>query len=947
MSFDDEIARSDAILSSNTITLLSASDYISNPITIYDYSPVNFANYEYAANGSLSAASANAVGTLTSVPISTGGITINLLFNAASMAAPAAFRAGIEQAATQLANVIKDKITVNLTIDYSGTGGGADAGPATGQYINYSTVRANLINKASPGDLTFNALPNSASIQGQSKVAVWNAQLKLFGLLSANDTTNIDGTAHFTTDLSMQALVGVALHELTHAMGRIPYGPAPDIFDLFRFSAPGVRMFADGSNASPAYFSIDGGATKLADYGQNSDPSDFLNSGVQGASDPFNEYYTNTTTQKMSAADLEQLDALGFHLVSNNNNLTISLKNDSGVSSTDNFTNTAVLTGQATANGNVWFTENGSLLSNSLTLVNGAGVWTYTPTLADGQHTIYVTQKDATGQYTSAKVDFSLATKAPAVTAWESVSGATNQTSNVITVSATPETVGANKIVGVEVFDGNSDLGSATLNNGLWTFTAYNLLQGPHNFVVKATDQAGNVGAAALAQVVVNSSGPTTTYTLTKFDFVGAGVTDTRAKSINDLGEIVGYYMDGRADEIAADGQTYFEHGFYSTLANNIRKFTSIDNPDAPIDAQNGEVGGIDRTRAFGVNNNGDIVGWYSQDEKGISSAGQTYMLPDAGFIMSAKWPGTFGTLTFSALNDFSTHALGINSTDQIVGWYNDGSGVTHGFLRNFSGYGNRGDYVSLDPLNSINTVAENINDNGQIVGYYQSSDKAYHGFLFDSKSGVYTPIDFNGAANTEALGINNNGTIVGTYWDNTGVTHGFVRTSNGQLSTVDYTANGTTGTVIGGINNQGDIVGWFTGTDGHDHAFTGTLNTPTLTAPTSLNLVANSTTSILNWLVAQPPKGATSLDLYVLYEAGSGPYTGNLHVNNAYILQNNVWSVFSGDVPQQTVVAFNAADANQVTYTAPKIVGLQDDIYAAVSSGGHWSSVTHTTLLT
>src|ERR1700720_911504 len=54
------------------------------------------------------------------VSVSSGGITINLLFDAAAMAAPASFRAGIVQAATILAGTITDKITVNLIIDYSG-----------------------------------------------------------------------------------------------------------------------------------------------------------------------------------------------------------------------------------------------------------------------------------------------------------------------------------------------------------------------------------------------------------------------------------------------------------------------------------------------------------------------------------------------------------------------------------------------------------------------------------------------------------------------------------------------------------------------------------------------------------------------------------------------------------------------------------------------------------
>src|SRR6266478_2336384 len=260
------------------------------------------------------------------VAVTSGGITINLLFDAAAMAAPASFRAGIAQAAAILSATITNQITVNINIDYSGTGGGAAAGPDNGQYIDYSTVRSDLINDAAPGDPTFDALPTGSTFQGQSSVAVWNAQLKALGLLAPTANTD-DGGATFATDINSNLLVGVALHELTHALGRVPYGPTPgsptytpqpDIFDFFRFTAPGTPLILNGATAPAAYFSVDGGNTntKLADYGQTSDSSDFLNSGVQGPKDPFNEFYTGSTSQTLSTVDKEQLDALGFNLAS-------------------------------------------------------------------------------------------------------------------------------------------------------------------------------------------------------------------------------------------------------------------------------------------------------------------------------------------------------------------------------------------------------------------------------------------------------------------------------------------------------------------------------------------------------------------------------------------------------------------------------------------------------
>src|SRR5439155_27057889 len=135
-------------------------------------------------------------------------------------------------------------------IAYSGTGGGAAAGPDHGVYQSYSSIRADVVNNASPGDTAFNALTSGSIVQGQSNVAVWNAQLKLWGLLGANDTTTDDGSATFATDINPNLLVGVALHELTHALGRIPFGSQPHIFDFYRFTGVGTRLFS-GSQTAP------------------------------------------------------------------------------------------------------------------------------------------------------------------------------------------------------------------------------------------------------------------------------------------------------------------------------------------------------------------------------------------------------------------------------------------------------------------------------------------------------------------------------------------------------------------------------------------------------------------------------------------------------------------------------------------------------------------------
>jgi hypothetical protein len=269
-------------------------------------------------------------GSYQSVYATSGNITFNLEFDTAALAAGPAFTTQMEAAATLLASKISapKPIILNITVQYNENGvgvGGAEGGPQTGLFESYSTVRADLIAGAAAGDTNFNALPTGTSDNGFSSVAVWNAQLKAFGLLTGS-APEVDGVVDFGTGISSSLLTGVALHELAHAIGRVPYGgvpngTTPDIFDLFRFTSAGNILVDDNLPApSAAYFSVNGGTAKLADYGIHSDPSDFLNSFPIGGdvassltpNDAFNQYYNSSTKQTLTAVDRIQMDVLGF-----------------------------------------------------------------------------------------------------------------------------------------------------------------------------------------------------------------------------------------------------------------------------------------------------------------------------------------------------------------------------------------------------------------------------------------------------------------------------------------------------------------------------------------------------------------------------------------------------------------------------------------------------------
>jgi uncharacterized membrane protein len=219
------------------------------------------------------------------------------------------------------------------------------------------------------------------------------------------------------------------------------------------------------------------------------------------------------------------------------------------------------------------------------------------------------------------------------------------------------------------------------------------------------------------------------------------GSTDTQIWGINDPGQIVGDYMDGSG----------IDHGFLLSRG----AYTTLDGP-----------GGATITQAYSINNRGQIVGSY---EVGVG--------PVHGFLLSG---GSLTTL--DPPGSTFTYAAGINNAGQIVGYY-VAADVGQGFLLS------KGVYTTFDVPGATSfppivaggfaygTGGNNITDSGQIVGYYYDASGTSHGFLLSG--GTYTTIDVPGGATTFAYGINARGDIVGIYLNADGVYLGFLATPN------------------------------------------------------------------------------------------------------------------------------------------------------------------------
>lgn len=239
-------------------------------------------------------------------------------------------------------------------------------------------------------------------------------------------------------------------------------------------------------------------------------------------------------------------------------------------------------------------------------------------------------------------------------------------------------------------------------------------------------------------------------YTFDEIDFPGAS--STRVIGINNAGQIVGEYEDdsGVLHGFLLDEDLKFLerrrmvggviHGFVL----DEDSFTTIDFPDAV------------ETKAFGINNAGQIVGFYKD------SSGDVH-----GFLLDS---GTFSSIDFPGATAES-QAFGINNAGQIVGQYDEKSG----FLLD------NGSFTTTDFPDADESEALDINNAGQIVGFYRVG-RVVHGFLLEN--GSFTTIDFPGAFATGSVGINDDSVIVGGYFDG--------RAERGYMATPEEAA-GTT----------------------------------------------------------------------------------------------------------------------------------------------------------
>jgi hypothetical protein len=229
-------------------------------------------------------------------------------------------------------NAFADPITVNIAVGWDEIGGSplvngniGEGGPATGSLFTYDQVRTALANDARSGaDMTALASLSAADPTNGGSFFLGSAEEKALGLTAGNAAA-VDGEVGFQSDPSYPFtfdpnnraiagdvdFIGVAEHEIAHAMGRDAYLGLQSnigdysILDLYRYSSPGVHDF---TLTDRTYFSIDRGITAINSFSTVADPADWAGS----TPDAFDLRAPVGQENDVSPGDITEMDILGY-----------------------------------------------------------------------------------------------------------------------------------------------------------------------------------------------------------------------------------------------------------------------------------------------------------------------------------------------------------------------------------------------------------------------------------------------------------------------------------------------------------------------------------------------------------------------------------------------------------------------------------------------------------
>lgn len=230
-----------------------------------------------------------------------------------------------QQAADAWSSYFSDPITVNLQIGFRSLGANIlGSTSASFVYAGTSVVKSQLALDAKDADDAQAVASLSDISQGNILLTSAQARALNFSTPVASDAT-IEFSSNFTFSDTRYAdgsiapntydLVGVAEHEIGHVLGfesNIDLGFSYNsLLDAFRYSSVNTRSAAAGA----AYFSIDGGATDIADFAPGGSGNYQASHWAYGTNALMAPTIAAGQTENITALDARAMNVLGYDLI--------------------------------------------------------------------------------------------------------------------------------------------------------------------------------------------------------------------------------------------------------------------------------------------------------------------------------------------------------------------------------------------------------------------------------------------------------------------------------------------------------------------------------------------------------------------------------------------------------------------------------------------------------
>ncbi len=241
------------------------------------------------------------------------------------------FEGQIQDAINRVESYIANNVTVNITFD--AMGGGLGQSSTYTSAISYVNYKNNLLVSQTPSsyDTTaYTSLPGTlgSPFPSNAQITTTLPLLRAFGYGYNPPAGSPDSTISLNLSLmatssgglngSNYSIQSVAAHEIDEVLGI--GGPGSQLgqssgnigpLDLFRYSANGVRSYS--TSAASSYFSINGGATNLTGFNQQSgaDYSDWKTGASPQVQDAFGTPGVNSV---LGRNELIALDVIGWNL---------------------------------------------------------------------------------------------------------------------------------------------------------------------------------------------------------------------------------------------------------------------------------------------------------------------------------------------------------------------------------------------------------------------------------------------------------------------------------------------------------------------------------------------------------------------------------------------------------------------------------------------------------